>query len=74
MKCPRCISTKVRVVDSRESIDGDVVRRRRECDECEYRFTTFERLEEPLPLVVKKGGERQSFDRSKMLSVLKKAC
>lgn len=74
MRCPRCASIKTRVVDSREGIDGRSVRRRRECESCEFRFTTFERLEEMLPLVVKKDGRREPFDRDKLLGGLKKAC
>lgn len=74
MKCPRCDSTKTKVVDSRDGSDLRSVRRRRECESCEFRFTTFERIEEVLPLVVKKGGQRESFDRYKILSGLKKAC
>jgi len=74
MKCPRCESSKVRVVDSREGVEGRSVRRRRECESCDFRFTTFERIEDSLPMVVKKGGQRESFDRDKILSGLKKAC
>lgn len=74
MKCTRCASQKTRVVDSREGADGRSVRRRRECESCEFRFTTFERIEDSLPMVVKKGGQRESFDRYKILSGLKKAC
>ena len=74
MKCPRCDSQKTRVVDSREGVEGRSVRRRRECESCEFRFTTFERIEDSLPMVVKKGGQRESFDRYKILSGLKKAC
>lgn len=74
MDCPRCASKKTRVVDSRESLDGRSVRRRRECEGCVFRFTTFERIEDSLPMVVKKGGQRESFDRFKILSGLKKAC
>ena len=74
MKCPRCDSPKTRVVDSREGVDGRTVRRRRECESCEFRFTTFERIEESLPMVVKKGGQRESFDRYKILNGMKKAC
>ncbi len=74
MKCPRCDSGKTRVVDSREGVEGRSVRRRRECESCEFRFTTFERIEDSLPMVVKKGGQRESFDRYKILSGLKKAC
>ena len=74
MKCPRCDSQKTRVVDSREGGDGRSVRRRRECESCEFRFTTFERIEDSLPMVVKKGGQRESFDRYKILSGMKRAC
>lgn len=74
MKCPRCDSSKVRVVDSREGVDGRSVRRRRECECCEFRFTTFERIEETLPMVVKKNGGRESFDRYKVLSGMRRAC
>ena len=74
MKCQRCDSGKTRVVDSRESVDGRSVRRRRECESCGFRITTFERIEESLPMVVKKGGQRESFDRFKVLSGMKRAC
>jgi transcriptional repressor NrdR len=74
MKCPRCDNDGVRVVDSREGVDGRSVRRRRECEKCEFRFTTFERIEESLPMIVKKGGQRESFDRYKVLSGMKRAC
>jgi len=74
MDCPRCDSVKTRVVDSREGADRRSVRRRRECENCEFRFTTFERIEDSLPMVIKKGGQRESFDRYKILSGLKKAC
>lgn len=62
------------MVDSREGVEGRSVRRRRECESCEFRFTTFERIEDSLPMVIKKGGQRESFDRYKILSGLKKAC
>lgn len=74
MKCPRCDSTKTRVVDSREGAEGRSVRRRRECEGCNFRFTTFERIEESFPMIVKKGGQREAFDRYKILSGLRKAC
>lgn len=61
-------------MDSREGADGRSVRRRRECEACSFRYTTFERIEDSLPMVVKKGGQRESFDRYKILSGLKKAC
>jgi transcriptional repressor NrdR len=72
MICPRCSSERTRVVDSRDT--GRAVRRRRECESCEFRYTTFERVEEMLPLVIKKGGQRENFDRYKILNGLKKAC
>lgn len=74
MKCPRCDFQGTRVVDSREGIDGRSVRRRRECESCSFRYTTFERIEDSLPMVIKKGNQRESFDRYKILSGLKKAC
>jgi transcriptional repressor NrdR len=63
-----------KVIDSRLSKDGDVIRRRRECLKCEVRFTSYERIEEILPHVVKKDGRRQPFDRQKILYGLEKAC
>ena len=74
MKCPFCADLDNRVIDSRLRQDGAVIRRRRECDRCQRRFTTYERVEEMLPLVVKKDGGREEFDRSKIISGLKKAC
>jgi transcriptional repressor NrdR len=74
MKCPFCSSLENRVIDSRLSRDGDVTRRRRECDRCERRFTTYERVEEILPLVAKKDGRREAYDRQKVITGLKKAC
>ncbi|MCC6953565.1 MAG: transcriptional repressor NrdR [Deltaproteobacteria bacterium] len=74
MNCPKCRSGETRVIDSREGADGRSVRRRRECEGCQFRFTTFERIEESLPLVVKKDGTREAFDRNKILSGLRKAC
>ena len=74
MKCPFCASLENRVIDSRLSRDGDVTRRRRECARCERRFTTYERVEEILPLVVKKDGRREAYDRLKVIAGLKKAC
>ena len=63
-----------RVIDSRLSKDGDLIRRRRECAHCQRRFTTYERVEETLPLVIKKDGRRELFDRGKILTGLQKAC
>jgi transcriptional repressor NrdR len=74
MKCPFCGHTESRVVDSRVSKDAESIRRRRECLRCKKRFTTSERGENTLPLIVKKDGRRELFDRQKILSGLKKAC
>lgn len=74
MKCPACRDLSNRVIDSRLGKDGDVIRRRRECESCSRRFTTYERVEDYLPSVVKKDGRREAFDRMKVLAGLKKAC
>src|SRR6266699_1286122 len=74
MKCPFCNHLHDKVVDSRESKEGDAIRRRRECLECERRFTTYERIDEVPYMVVKKDGRREKFDRQKVLSGLLKAC
>lgn len=74
MKCPFCDELEDKVVDSRMAKEGEVIRRRRECIGCRRRYTTYERVEEILPVVVKKDGRRESFDRSKILSGIKKAC
>jgi len=74
MKCPFCGQQKDKVVDSRETGSGDVIRRRRECLECGRRFTSYERVEEIPFLVVKKDGRREPFDRSKLLAGLHRAC
>jgi len=74
MRCPFCKGTKDRVVDSRSSKDGIIIRRRRECLQCQRRFTTYERIEETPLRVVKKDGSRVPFDRSKILGGLLKAC
>ncbi|TLY26440.1 MAG: transcriptional repressor NrdR [Nitrospirae bacterium] len=74
MKCPFCDTLEDKVVDSRMAREGGVIRRRRECLSCKRRYTTYERVEESLPVVVKKDGRRESFDRTKILSGLKKAC
>lgn len=74
MKCPFCDELEDKVVDSRMAKEGEVIRRRRECLGCKRRYTTYERVEEILPVVVKKDGRRESFDRAKILSGLKKAC
>lgn len=74
MKCPFCAHPESKVTDSRVGAAGDVIRRRRECEGCERRFTTYERVEEVLPLLVKKDGRREAFDRQKVLSGLRRAC
>jgi transcriptional repressor NrdR len=74
MKCPFCGYKKDKVVDSRESRDGEAIRRRRECLKCSRRFTTYEQVEHTLPLVIKKDGRREQFDRNKILAGLSKAC
>ena len=72
--CPYCGNRQDRVVDSRESKEGDVIRRRRQCLSCERRFTTYERIDEIPFMVVKKDGRREKFDRQKVLAGLLKAC
>ena len=74
MRCPFCAAIEDKVVDTRPSDGEQVIRRRRECLTCGRRFTTYERVDEILPLVVKKDGRREPFDRAKILSGLKKAC
>jgi transcriptional repressor NrdR len=74
MKCPYCASLSNRVIDSRLSKEGDEIRRRRVCDDCNRRFTTYERVAEVLPLVVKHDGRREPFDRDKIMVGLRKAC
>jgi transcriptional repressor NrdR len=74
MKCPYCHNEDTRVIDSRLGTEGDTIRRRRECEKCERRFTTHERIEDILPMVIKKDGSRQVFDRRKVLSGIQRAC
>lgn len=74
MKCSNCHSKSSKVLDSRPIEEGRAIRRRRECEECGYRFTTFERIEEPPLIVVKKDGTRQEFSRDKLIRGLIKAC
>src|SRR5579884_3198654 len=74
MMCPFCGFREDRVIDSRESKEGDVIRRRRQCVSCERRFTTYERTDEIPYMVVKKDGRREKFDRQKVLAGLLKAC
>lgn len=74
MKCPFCNHLEDKVVDSRESREGDAIRRRRQCLGCERRFTTYERIDEVPYMVIKKDGRREKFDRQKVLAGLLKAC
>ena len=74
MKCPFCGHAENKGIDSRISKDGKAVRRRRECLSCSKRFTTYEYVEDILPMVVKKDGRREQFDRQKILTGIKKAC
>jgi transcriptional repressor NrdR len=74
MKCPFCRDLENKVIDSRLSKDGDIIRRRRECLRCQRRFTTYERVEEMLPMIVKKDGRREVYERLKVIAGLKKAC
>lgn len=74
MKCPFCGHLQDKVVDSRESKEGDSIRRRRQCLSCSRRFTSYERIDEIPYMVVKKDGRRERFDRQKVLSGLMKAC
>ncbi|UCF57227.1 MAG: transcriptional repressor NrdR [Deltaproteobacteria bacterium] len=74
MKCPYCSEIDNKVIDSRLSKDGRMIRRRRECIPCGRRFTTYEKLEEVLPMVIKKDGRREPFNREKIISGMKKAC
>lgn len=74
MKCPFCGFLEDKVVDSRESKDGDSIRRRRECLECSRRFTSYERIDEIPYMVVKKDGKRETFERNKIMSGLLRAC
>ena len=74
MTCPFCGHREDKVIDSRESKEGDVIRRRRECLSCERRFTTYERSDEIPFMVIKKDGRREKFDRQKVLAGLLRAC
>ena len=74
MKCPSCGYFDSKVIDSRPSTDGNSIRRRRECLECQKRFTTFETIESVQQFVIKKNGEKELFDRNKILSGVMKAC
>lgn len=74
MRCPYCGEMNTKVLDSRPAEDGQVIRRRRECEKCSQRFTTYERVEEIPLLVIKKDGKREVFDRHKVLNGVLKAC
>jgi transcriptional repressor NrdR len=74
MKCPFCSHSEDKVIDSRESKEGDAIRRRRQCLACERRFTTYEKIDEIPYMVVKKDGRREKFERQKVLNGLIKAC
>ncbi|MEM8609983.1 MAG: transcriptional regulator NrdR [Myxococcota bacterium] len=74
MRCPYCGTLDNRVIDSRLSQGGEVTRRRRECEQCNRRYTTYERVEQMLPLVIKNDGRRQPYDRNKLLAGLRRAC
>ena len=74
MTCPFCGFKEDKVIDSRESKEGDLIRRRRQCVSCERRFTTYERIDEIPYMVVKKDGRREKFDRQKVLNGLLRAC
>lgn len=74
MKCPSCGNIEDKVIDSRLGKDNAVIRRRRECLECHKRFTTYERIDEQVPYVIKKDGRRESFDRRKIIVGMRRAC
>jgi transcriptional repressor NrdR len=74
MKCSRCFHPDTKVIESRDVSEGEAVRRRRECIKCEYRFTTYERIERPPLAVVKNNGNRELFNRDKLLAGLYRAC
>ena len=74
MRCPYCGTLDNRVIDSRLSQAGEVTRRRRECESCTRRYTTYERVEQSVPQIIKKDGRRQPYDRAKLLAGLRRAC
>lgn len=74
MKCSRCQEADTKVIESRDVADGEAIRRRRVCTNCEYRFTTYERVERPQLVVIKNNGTRELFSREKLLSGLYRAC
>lgn len=74
MKCSQCMSVDTKVIESRDVAEGQAVRRRRSCPDCKYRFTTYERVERPNIIVIKNNGNRELFNREKLLSGLYRAC
>ncbi len=74
MRCPFCDNHETKVIDSRPAEDGHAIRRRRECERCSRRFTTYEKVEEVILMVVKKDGSREAFDRRKIMNGIIKAC
>ena len=74
MRCPKCSCIEDKVIDSRSSKEGAIIRRRRECSECKHRFTTYEEIEHQRLMVVKRDGRREEFSREKLLSGISKAC
>ena len=74
MKCNQCQQTETKVIESRDVADGQAIRRRRECLHCQYRFTTYERIERPQLIVVKNDGTREMFNREKLMAGLYRAC
>jgi transcriptional repressor NrdR len=74
MKCTQCQSDDIKVIESRDVAEGQAIRRRRQCNGCEHRFTTYERLERPQLIVIKNDGKRELFNRTKLLAGLYRAC
>lgn len=74
MKCSQCSASDTKVIESRDVADGEAIRRRRACNKCQYRFTTYERVERPQLIVIKNNGARELFNRDKLLAGLYRAC
>ena len=74
MRCPYCENPDTKVIDSRPTEEGHAIRRRRGCENCGKRFTTYEKVEESIIMIIKKDGRREAFDRSKVMSGIVKAC
>lgn len=74
MHCPSCNAQETRVIDTRAVVEENTVRRRRKCDACDLRFTTYENIHIQMPLIVKKDGRRENYNREKIMKGLKKAC